>query len=203
MPTRARVGVGLDNPPPNVAQLHIAADDDPAATWERIETVRKVFENYFGDDRPAGVIYPVSRIPNLDGIVEPQPRIVTGDVQIKRSGTIRNGFSTWTSITSGGITEVIVSGVGGNNAAELLTSIDSSVKEAGGTGLVEDGVFNNAYIVAGADRAANRESLVTFNTSFSGYYEGTSPAARTAQFVGGYQQQGHASGISNRSIFAA
>ena len=184
-------------------EILVAVDDDPAATWERIETVRQVFESYFGDDRPAGVIYPVSRIPNLDSVVEPQPRIVSGDVKINRSGSINDGFSTWTSISSCGITEVIVSGVGGNDAGQMLTSMDASVVEAGGTGLKEDGVFNNAYIVAGADPTASRDSLVTFNTSYTGYYEGTLPAARTAQFMGGFQQQGKAYGISNRSIFAS
>ena len=183
-------------------EILVAVDDDPAATWERIETVRGVFESYFGDDRPAGVIYPVSRIPNVDSIVEPQPRIVSGDVQIKRSGAIEDGFSTWTSITAGGVTEVISSGVGGDDASTMLTTIDSRVKEAGGSGLKEDGVFNNAYVVAGADSAANRESLVGFNTSFSAYYEGSSPASRTAQFMGGFQQEGTAYGISSRALFA-
>ena len=183
-------------------EILVGVDDDPAATWDRIETVRGVFESYFGDDRPAGLIYPVSRIPNVDSVVEPQPRIVSGDARIARSGALENGFSTWTSITAGGITEAMVSGVGGDDASAMLTSIDSRVKEAGGSGLKEDGVFNNAYIVAGADSAANRDSLARFNTSFSGYYEGTSPAARTAQFMGGFQKDGNAYGISSRSIFA-
>ena len=54
-------------------EILVAVDDDPDNTWERIETTRQVFADYYGDDRPAGLIYPVSRIPNLDGIVEPQP----------------------------------------------------------------------------------------------------------------------------------
>jgi hypothetical protein len=74
--------------------------------------------------------------------------------------------------------------------------------EAGGTGLKEDAIFNNAYISAGDDSKANREWLQTFNGSFSAYYEGTAPAGRTAQFVGGVQQPGIKSGISSRAIFA-
>ncbi|MFH1566713.1 MAG: hypothetical protein ABIL09_01850, partial [Gemmatimonadota bacterium] len=50
-------------------EILVAVDDDPGKTWERVETVRRVFEEYYGDHRPAGLIYPVSRIPNLDGIV--------------------------------------------------------------------------------------------------------------------------------------
>ena len=184
-------------------EILVAVDDDPSSTWERIETVRGVFESYFGDDRPAGVIYPVSRIPNMDSVVEPQPRIVSGAAQITRSGALLDGFSPWPSITSRGVTEVIVSGIGGDDAAQILTTIDGHVREAGGTGLKEDGVFNNAYVVAGSDSTTNREALVTFNTSFTGYYEGTAPAARTAQFMGGYQKEGNSCGISNRSIFAA
>ena len=35
--------------------------------------------SYFDEaHRPAGIIYPVSRIPNLDGIVEVSPRVVSG-----------------------------------------------------------------------------------------------------------------------------
>lgn len=184
-------------------EILVAVDDDPASTWERIETVRRVFEEYYGDDRPAGLIYPVSRIPNLDGIVEPQPRVVSGEVEIVRSGELVDGFSTWNAIEYGGITEVMVSAVGGDEAAVVLGTIDARVREAGGAGLVEDGVFNNAYVVAGADSKANRAALQTFNSSFSGYYGDTVPPARTAQFMGGLQSQGCACGVSNRSIFAA
>ena len=184
-------------------EILVGVDDDPAATWDRIEAVRGVFESYFGDDRPAGLIYPVSRIPNMDSVVEPQPRIVSGDVQIARSGNIIDGFSTWTTITSGGVTEVMVSGVGGGDAGQMLATIDGRVKEAGGSGLKEDGVFNNAFVVAGTDSAASRDSLGNFNASYTDYYEGTAPSARTAQFMGGFQQQGKVYGISNRSIFAA
>ena len=183
-------------------EILVAVDDAPEKTWERIETVRKVFEDYFGAERPAGIIYPVSRIPNLDSIVEPQPRLVSGDVEITRSGELVDGFSTWTAIDHGGIREVMGSAVGGDDAGQILGTIDTRVKEAGGTGLKEDGVFNNAYVVAGSDIQANRDSLVNFNTSFSAYYEGTVPAARTAQFMGGVQQAECAYGISNRSIFA-
>lgn len=183
-------------------EILVAVDDAPEKTWERIETVRGVFENYFGDDRPAGLIYPVSRIPNLDGIVEPQPRVVAGDVEIMRSGRLEHGFSTWTALRYGGITEVMVSAVGGNDAARILGVIDARVREAGGDGLKENGVFNNAYVVAGNDSAASRASLKTFNESFSGYYKGWAPASRTAQFIGGIQKPDYAFGVSNRSIFA-
>ena len=183
-------------------EILVAVDDSPEQTWERIDTVRKVFEDYFGDERPAGLIYPVSRIPNLDGVVEPQPRVVSGDgVDIKRSGELADGFSTWTSIRYGGITEAMVSAVGGDDAAAILGTVDARVREAGGQGLKEDGVFNNAYVVAGGDSEANRASLGVFNPSFSKYYEGWVPAARTAQYVGGIQQSEHRYGVSNRSIF--
>jgi hypothetical protein len=183
-------------------EILVGVDDAPEQKWARIETVRRVFEEYFGDHRPAGLIYPVSRIPNLDGIVEPQPRVVSGDVEIVRSSNIEDGFSTWNALRYGGITEVMVSAVGGNDAATMLSTIDARVQEAGGTGLKENGIFNNAYITAGNDSTANRDSIANFNPPFSAYYEGTAPAGRTAQFVGGIQQEGLAYGISNRSIFA-
>ncbi|MEE2659764.1 MAG: hypothetical protein VX733_14745 [Candidatus Latescibacterota bacterium] len=183
-------------------EILVAVDDEPAKTWERIDTVRKVFESYFGDDRPAGLIYPVSRIPNLDSIVEPQPRVVAGDVEIKRSGEIKNGFSTWVTLTHGGITEAHIGAVGGNDAGEILSGIDARVKEAGGTGLKENGVFNNAYIAAGNDSQANRDSLTKFNPTFQAWYEGSVPASRTAQYVGGIQDSAFAYGVANRSIWA-
>ena len=182
-------------------EILVAVDDAPDKTWARIETVRKVFEDYFGDDRPAGIIYPVSRIPNLDSVIEPQPRVVSGDVEIVRSGTLEHGFSTWTAIEHGGITEAMVSGVGGDDSGAILDTIDARVREAGGSGLKTDGVFNNAYVVAGADSKANRDAFAAFNPSFIKWYEGTVPAGRTAQFVGGAQQEGLAYCISNRSIF--
>jgi len=184
-------------------EILVAVDDDPGTAWERVETVRRVFEDYFGDDRPAGVIYPVSRIPNLDGIVEPQPRIVTGDVEIVRSGELCDGFSTWTAIRYGGITEAMLSAVGGDDAATILSTLDGRVCEAGGRGLKQDGVFNNAYVVATADTESSRAAFTAFNTSFSGYYDGCVPAGRTAQFMGGIQAPAHTCGVSNRSIFAS
>ena len=182
-------------------EILVAVDDDPEKTWERIEIVRRAFEEYYGNDRPSGLIYPVSRIPNLDGIVEPQPRVVAGDVSIDRSGEIENGFATWTTITYGGITEVMTSAVGGIDAGVDLLTLDSRIKEAGGKGLKEDGVFNNAYVVAGPSSQENRDRLKDFNTEFSGWYEGTAPAGRTAQYVGGIQQASYQSGISNRAIY--
>ena len=183
-------------------EILVAVDDAPEKTWERIDTVRRVFEDYFGDDRPAGLIYPVSRIPNLDGIVEPQPRVVSGDVDITRSGELEDGFSTWTAIRYGGVTEVMASAVGGDDAARQLSTLDARIKAAGGNGLKEDGIFNNAYVVAGGDSEANRAWIQEFNASFSAWYEGTAPAGRTAQFIGGIQQAPYRSGISNRAIFA-
>jgi|TARA_B100000809_G_scaffold266113_2_gene327395 hypothetical protein len=183
-------------------EILVGVDDAPEQAWARIEAVRKAFEQFYGDDRPAGLIYPVSRIPNLDGVVEPQPRVVSGDVEILRSGKLEHGFSTWNAIRHGGITEVMVSAVGGDDASAILDGIDARVQEAGGAGLKQNGIFNNAYIAAGNDSTANRESLTKFNPSFTTWYEGTSPAARTAQYVGGIQQQEFAYGVSNRSIFA-
>ncbi|MXY48393.1 MAG: hypothetical protein F4Y38_03730 [Gemmatimonadetes bacterium] len=183
-------------------EILVAVDDEPGKTWERIDTVRRVFEDYYGDDRPAGLIYPVSRIPNLDGIVEPQPRVVSGDVGITRSGDLEDGFSTWTSIHYGGVTEVMTSAVGGDDAGLQLSTLDARIQAAGGTGLKEDGIFNNAYVVAGDDTEANRAWIQEFNASFSAWYEGSAPAGRTAQFIGGIQQASYRSGISNRAIFA-
>ncbi len=183
-------------------EILVAVDDAPGKAWERIDTVRRVFEDYFGDDRPAGLIYPVSRIPNLDGIVEPQPRVVSGDVNISRSGDLEDGFSTWTAIHYGGVTEVMASAVGGDDAGHQLSTLDARIQAAGGNGLKEDGIFNNAYVVAGEDSAANRAWIQEFNASFSAWYEGTAPAGRTAQFIGGIQQASYPSGISNRAIFA-
>ena len=180
----------------------VAIDDDPAAIWARIETVRDAIANYFGDHRPAGKIYAVSRIPNLDGVVELQPRCVTGDVAIDRSGHIADGFSTWTAIRRQGVSEVLISGVGGDDAAAILNAIDAHIKAAGGAGLKENGVFNNAYIVAAESSAASRERLATFNDQFSGYYTGVAPSGRTAQFVPGFMRDNHICGISNRAIFA-
>jgi len=183
-------------------EILVAVDDDPAKTWQRIEATRQAFEAYYGDDRPAGLIYPVSRIPNLDSIIEPQPRVVSGNVEIHRSGQLENGFSTWTGFSHHGVREVQVSAVSGTDASTQLGLLDARIKEAGGTGLIENGVFNNAYITAGDDSAANRASIGSFNKSFSAYYSDTKPAGRTAQFIGGIQQEGHASGISTRAIFA-
>ena len=180
----------------------VAIDDDPVATWTRIETVRGAIADYFGDHRPAGKIYAVSRIPNLDGIVELQPRCVTGDVAIDRSGTIADGFSTWTAIRRQGVSEVLISGIGGDDADAILNAIDAHIKAAGGAGLKENGVFNNAYIVAAENSAASRERLATFNEQFSGYYTGVAPAGRTAQFVPGFACDHHICGISTRAIFA-
>ena len=135
--------------------------------------------------------------------MEPEPRCVVGEgVQIDRSGEIVDGFSTWTAIRRSGVNEVMVSGVGGDNAAAILDTIDGHVRAAGGTGLKEDGVFNNAYVVSGADSDVSRERLTTFNGLFSGYYEGVVPAARTAQFLPGFMGEANICGISNRSIFA-
>ena len=96
----------------------------------------------------------------------------------------------------------MVSAVADGDAHAQLSTIDARVKEAGGQGLKENGIFNNAYIGAGADSAANREALVEFNKSFTAYYEGSAPSGRTAQYVGGIQREGAPYGISNRSIFA-
>ncbi|MBT5831771.1 MAG: hypothetical protein HOH77_16405 [Candidatus Latescibacteria bacterium] len=183
-------------------EVLVAIDDNPAVTWQRIETVKKVIADYFGDNLPAGKIYPVSRIPNLDGIVEPQPRCVAGDVTIDRSGDIVDGFSTWTAIRRQGVSEVLVSGVGGDNGDTILNTIDGHIKSAGGQGLKENGVFNNAYIVAGANTEESRARLTTFNEQFSGYYTGVAPSGRTAQYVPGFMQERYICGISNRAIYA-
>ena len=134
--------------------------------------------------------------------MEPQPRVVSGDVSITRSGVLEDGFSTWTAIRYGGVTEVMTSAVGGDDAGRQLSTLDARIKAAGGNGLKEDGIFNNAYVVAGEDSAANRAWIQEFNASFSAWYEGTAPAGRTAQFIGGIQQASCRSGISNRAIFA-
>jgi hypothetical protein len=97
---------------------------------------------------------------------------------------------------------VLTSGVGGNNADAILKTIDGHIKEAGGQGLKENGVFNNAYIVAADSSATSRDRLKIFNEQFSGYYTGVAPSGRTAQFVPGFMQKNAICGISNRAIFA-
>ena len=96
----------------------------------------------------------------------------------------------------------MVSAVSGDDASNILETISSRIKEAGGQGLKENGVFNNAYVVAGPNSGANRDSLGKFNESFSAFYEGSAPAGRTAQFIGGIQSEGAPYGISNSAIFA-
>ena len=184
-------------------EVLVAADADPLKQWANIAAINEVIADYFGDNRPAGATYPVSWIPNLDGIVEPQPRVVVGeDITIERSGDIVDGFSTWTSFTHSGVKEVMTSGVGGDDAGAILGQIDGYIKAAGGTGLKENGIFNNAYIVAKDSSEASRAWIVDFNTSFTAYYEGTSPAGRTAQFIGGYMDEKYPCGISNHTMFA-
>lgn len=183
-------------------EILVGVDDDPAKAWERIEIVRKVFADYFGGERPAGLICPVSRITNLDGVVELQPRVVSGDVKIRRSGEMEDGFSTWTALEYGGVTETLVSAAAGDDSAALLGALDRRIKASGGQGLKENGLFNNAYVVAGADSTAARASLVKFNESYIRYYAGAAPAGRTAQFIGGIQRQGAPYGISTRALFA-
>ena len=184
-------------------EVLVAVDDNPAETWSRIDTLKAVIADYFGDRIPAGKIYPVSRIPNLDGIVEPQPRCIVGNgVSTKCSDKIIDGFAAWSSFDRSGVREVMVSGVGGGDAGTVLDTIDDRIKEAGGTGLKEDGIFNNAYIVTRDSKEASRQWLGEFNTSFTAYYEGTSPAGRTAQFLGGFMDEKYACGISNRAMFS-
>ena len=183
-------------------EIMVAADYAPGETWERVEIVRRLVEEYYGDERPAGLIYPVSRIPLEKGQVEIQPRLVSGEAEIVRSGETADGFSTWTALKYGGLTEVLLSAAGGDDAGTLLGSLDGRIREAGGNGLKEDGIFNNAYVVAGGDSAADREWIQTFNGSFSAWYEGTAPAGRTAQFLGGIQKEGYPCGIASRAIFA-
>ncbi|MBT3604468.1 MAG: hypothetical protein HN521_15540, partial [Candidatus Latescibacteria bacterium] len=130
------------------------------------------------------------------------PRCVAGDVTIDRSGDIVDGFSTWTAIRRQGVSEVLVSGVGGDNGDTILNTIDGHIKSAGGQGLKENGVFNNAYIVAGANTEESRARLTTFNEQFSGYYTGVAPSGRTAQYVPGFMQERYICGISNRAIYA-
>ena len=184
-------------------EVLVGVDDNPTETWSRIDTLKAVIADYFGDNLPAGKIYPVSRIPNLDGIVEPQPRCIVGkDITLNRSDTVVDGFATWASFDRSGVREVMVSGVGGSDAGTVLSSIDSRIKEAGGTGLKEDGIFNNAYIVAKDSKEASRQWLGEFNESFTAWYEGTSPAGRTAQYLGGFMGEEYSCGISNRAMFA-
>ena len=183
-------------------EIMVAADLAPGEAWQRVEIVRNLIADYYGDNRPAGLIYPVSRIPIGKGQVEIQPRLVSGEAEIVRSGEIVDGFSTWTALKYGGVTEVLLSVEGGDDAGQMLGALDNRIKTAGGNGLKEDGIFNNAYVVAGDDSAANRAWIQTFNGSFTAYYEGSSPAGRTAQFLGGIQREGHRSGIASRAIFA-
>ena len=184
-------------------EILVAVDDNLSETWSRVATLKAVMADYFGDNLPAGKIYPVSRIPNLDGIVEPQPRVIAGkDGSVTRSGEIVDGFSTWSAVDRSGVREVMVSGFGGQDAGTILGQIDDRIKEAGGTGLKENGIFNNAYIVARDTTEGSRAWLGEFNESFTKWYEGTSPAGRTAQFVGGFMDESYTCGISHKAIFA-
>lgn len=185
-----------------IDDIHKLITTESSLAWERIEAVRDVVADYFGHHRPAGMIYPVSRIPNLDGVVEPQPRIIAGnDIEIERPGDVIDGFSTWVAFDRAGIRETMVSGVGGTIANDILDTVDAHVKASGGQGLKENGIFNNAYIVAKGTSQDTRDWLADFNASFSAYYEGWAPAGRTAQFVGGFMSPSHTCGIANRSIF--
>ncbi len=122
-------------------------------------------------------------------------------MRIERSGEPDDGFSTWVAVDRSGVREVLVSGVAGRDATAILETIDGRVKAAGGRGLKEDGVFNNAYVVSAGGSQASRDRLTGFNESFSAYYEGWAPAGRTAQFVGGFMNEDAICGISSRSIF--
>ncbi len=52
----------------------------------------------------------------------------------------------------------------------VMDKIDSFVREAGGKSLANDGVFNNAYVLATADSAAARARLAEFNEAFTAWY---------------------------------
>jgi hypothetical protein len=86
------------------------------------------------------------------------------------------GFSHWTSITAGGVTEAMISaitndGVGAAQTAAVLDKIDGFVEEAGGTSLAHDGVFNNAYVLAATgDTSASRAHIAEFNENFIAWY---------------------------------
>ena len=62
-------------------------------------------------------------------------RVVSGDVEIQRStGQLEGGFSHWTSITAGGVTEALISaittdGAGAAQTTAILDKIDGFVKE--------------------------------------------------------------------------
>jgi hypothetical protein len=141
-------------------------------------------------------VYPVSCIPNLDGIIEVSPRFVGGDVVIRRSvGKLSCGLSEWTSFTAGGVTEQMVSaitsdGVDKAKTTAILDQINVFVAQAGGTSLKADGVYNNAYVLATEDSAASRARLSEFNTHFIGWYGDTARPGRTAQFMGGIMSSG-------------
>eukprot|EP01051_Picozoa_sp_SAG22_P009898 SAG22_NODE_858_length_6831_cov_25.965538_2_plen_138_part_00 len=130
---------------------------------------------------------------------------MSGDVAIARSGEIKDGFSTWTAFTAGGVTECMVSAVtsAGTDAAAILDTIDGHIQAAGGTGLKADGVFNNAYVLAGADQPAARARIADFNTAFTGWYGEVPRPGRTAQFMGGIQNQAACCGCSSRAMFVA
>ena len=52
----------------------------------------------------------------------------------------------------------------------VMDKIDSFVREAGGKSLANDGVFNNAYVLATADSAAARARIAEFNEAFTAWY---------------------------------
>lgn len=51
-----------------------------------------------------------------------------------------------------------------------MDKIDKFVREAGGTSLAHDGVFNNAYVLATEDSAAARARIAEFNSAFTAWY---------------------------------
>ena len=94
-------------------------------------------------------------------------------------------------------------GVDAEKTAAILDKIDLYVKEAGGTSLKADGVFNNAYVLATDDAAASRTRIAEFNPNFIAWYGDAARPGRTAQFMGGVMQKGRELAISSRAIFAA
>ena len=52
----------------------------------------------------------------------------------------------------------------------VMDKIDKFLREAGGTSLAHDGVFNNAYVLATADSAAARARIAEFNSAFTAWY---------------------------------
>ena len=94
----------------------------------------------------------------------------------------------------------MVSAVAGDDAGTQLSTIDARVKEAGGQGLKENGIFNNAYIGAGSDSLPTARASAFSSPSAPITKAALQPAARLS--LSGHSARRCGLWYLNRSIFA-